>query len=82
MEHVDAALPTDGSVDSGSAVATCVSVSGGGCGVSRWKSRPLQLVEHVDAALPTDGSVDNESLPPRVSVSVEVAAVAVDGSRE
>ena len=116
-EHVDAALPTDGGVDSGSAAAKCDNVSGGSGDGSRQTVSAMQPVEHVGAA---DGSVDGESaaaicdsvsggdgggvsrrqsrelpLPPHVSVSVEatavvsvevvsvdVAVVSVDESRE
>ena len=61
VEHLDAALITDGSVDSGSAVTTCVDVGAFDGGVSRKQWRELQSVEHMDAALVTDGSVDSGS---------------------
>ena len=81
MEHVETALPTDGSVDSGSAAATCFSVSGGGGDGSRRQSRVMQPAEHVNVALATDGSVDSGSAA-APSVSVEVALVSVARRRE
>ena len=51
VEHLDTAFHTDGSVDSGSAAATCADASGGGGGVTRQQSSVVQWVEHLDTAL-------------------------------
>ena len=55
-EHVDAALPTDGSVDSGSAAATCFGVSGGGGGsVSRQQSTAVERASAAATCLAGSG---------------------------
>ena len=72
-EHLHTALLADGSVDSGSAAATCVGVSGGVSGVSRWQWRELQAAEHLHTALVADGSVD--------SGSAAATCVGVSGGR-
>ena len=59
--HMDTALITDGSVASGSAATTRVSVGGGGCGATQRQWRVLPSPGHVGAALLTDGSVDSRS---------------------
>ena len=59
VEHLDAALVSDGSVDSRSAATTGVGVGGGGGDISRRQVTALQSVEHLYAALVTVGSVDS-----------------------
>ena len=61
-----AVVLVDGSVDSGSAASSCVSVGGSGGGVSRL----------LETAVLDKSSVDSGSATASVSVSVEAAAVS------
>ena len=65
-EQLEAAVLTDGSVESGSAATTCVSVSGGGGGEA------LRIMGRVDRLPPWLS----------VSVVEAMVVVAVDGSVE
>ena len=70
--HEDAALLTDGSVDSGWAAGMCVCVGAGGGVVSGRQWRVLESVEHIDAALLPDGAV----------LVLDAAAMSADDSGE
>ena len=60
-EHVETAVLGAGSVDDGSAVASCVGVCGGGSAARRPQSRVSQPAEQLETAVLTDGSVESKS---------------------
>ena len=60
-EHLETAVLGAGSVDDGSAVASCVGVCGGGRAARRPQSRVPQPSEQLETAVLTDGSVESKS---------------------